>query len=82
MDPDLMHAAGAGPAKDDGRLAVVRKPLEFRVAVFALWRDAADADLVADHFDGLVADDHSVTGRNTKNPFRENPRDSIIAADD
>ena len=57
MDADLVHAASVRPAQDDARLAVEGEPFEFRAAVLALGRHAAHADLVADHFDGLVARD-------------------------
>lgn len=55
MNPDLVHSACTGFAEDDTRLPVVRESLEFGLAVLAFRRDPANADLVADHFDGLGA---------------------------
>lgn len=61
MDSDLMHSTGEWLAKDDTRLAVVPELLEFGQAIFALRRNFANPDLVADHFNGLQAlDDFTV----------------------
>ena len=52
-----MHASGARPAEDDGGGAVEADPLELGVAVLAVGRDLAHADLVAHHLDRLLAVD-------------------------
>lgn len=54
MYPDLMHPACEWSAEDDAGLSVVTHPLELCPALFALRRDLADADLVADDLDRLV----------------------------
>lgn len=55
MNSDLVHATGARLAEDDRGLAVVGEALKFGAAIFSFGRDATDANLVADHLDGLVA---------------------------
>jgi len=55
VNSDLVHATSARLAEDDRSFAVVGETLKFGATVFAFGRDAADANLVADHLDGLVA---------------------------
>ena len=62
MDADLVHAARVRPAADHRGLAVVGQALELGATFLALGRDAAHADFIADHFDGLVAR-HRFAGR-------------------
>ena len=57
MDPDLVHASGARPAEDDGGGPVEAEALELGVAVLAVGRHLAHADLVAHHLDRLLAVD-------------------------
>ena len=55
VDPDLVHAAGEGPAEDDGGLAVEAEALELGAALLAARRHLAHADLVAHHLHRLHA---------------------------
>ena len=48
-----MHAAGEGPAEDDGRLAVEAEALELCAALLAARGHLAHADLVAHHLHRL-----------------------------
>ena len=50
-----MHASCSRPAEDDGGGAVEADPLELGVAVLAVGRDLAHADLVAHHLHRLDA---------------------------
>ena len=50
-----MHAAGEGPAEDDGRLAVEAEALELCAALLAARGYFAHADLVAHHLHRLHA---------------------------
>ena len=59
VDPDLVHAAGEGPAEHDRRLAVEAEALELRAALLAARRHLAHADLVAHHLDRFLAVDHA-----------------------
>ena len=54
-----MHASCSRPAEDDGGGAVEADPLELCVAVLAVGRHLAHADLVRDHLDRLLAVDHA-----------------------
>lgn len=66
MNADLMHATRVRPAEDDACFPVERHPLELGAAILAFGRDAADADLEADHLNGLFADDR-FAGIQTRN---------------
>lgn len=59
MDPDLMHPPSLGAAEHHAGVGtlVVAKPLEHGGAVLALRGDLAHADLVAHHFNWLLAFD-------------------------
>ena len=55
VDPDLVHAAGEGPAEHDRRLAVEAEALELGAALLAARGHLAHADLVAHHLHRLHA---------------------------
>ena len=57
MNADLMHATRVRPAEDDACFPVERHPLELGAAILAFGRDPADADLEADHLNGLLTND-------------------------
>ena len=59
VDPDLVHAPCSRPAEDDGGGPVEADALELGVAVLAVGRHLAHADLVAHHLDRLFAVDHA-----------------------
>ena len=65
MNPDLMHSSRPWPAKDDGCFSIKAEPLELRVAILAVGRHLADADLVAHHLDWLLARD-GIPGKRPK----------------
>ena len=52
-----MHSSGMGTAKNHARPSVITEPLEIGVAVFSVGADFTYADLVADDFNWLFADD-------------------------
>ena len=65
MDPDLVHSARVGPTEDDAGSPVKAEPLEIRVAILAVRADLADTNLVAHHFDGLLANNRAPVNKQT-----------------
>lgn len=57
MHANLMHASGARLAQHDAGATIEADPLKCGRAIFALGGHLADANLVADHFDGFEAFD-------------------------
>lgn len=67
MNSNLMHAASERLAEHNARRSIVAELLELGRAILALWRDFADANLVADHLDRLLAlNDFTVGGKESK----------------
>lgn len=57
MNSDLMHPASKWFAEHNTCLSIVAKLLEFRRAIFALWWNFANTNLVAHHLDGFFTFD-------------------------
>ena len=74
VDPDLVHAARLRSADDHRAATVVVEPTELCQTLLALRRDLADADLVADHLDRLLAGDGLTEDTQRKGEMLPRPR--------
>lgn len=57
MNSDLVHSASERSTQDNRRFAIETKTLKLCMTLFALRTYFAHADLIRDHFDGLLTYD-------------------------
>lgn len=66
MDADLVHSASVRTTENHRRLAVVVEPAKLGQTLFALGGNFTDANLVADHLNGLLARDRLTANTGTR----------------